>query len=107
MRIKGEKGFLTSRDRQRLGAARFEWEREVPVDEVEQLLAICEPGVIDKVRYLVPAGEHTFEVDEFHGENEGLIVAEVELGSEDEAYVRPSWLGREVTGDPKVISRAC
>lgn len=105
VRIKGEKGFLTIKGiGNASGAARFEWEREVPVDEVEQLLAICEPGVIDKVRYLVPAGEHTFEVDEFHGENEGLIVAEVELGSEDEAYVRPSWLGREVTGDPKYFN---
>ena len=105
VRIKGEKGFLTIKGiGNASGAARFEWEREVPVDEVEQLLAICEPGVIDKVRYLVPAGEHTFEVDEFHGENEGLIVAEVELGAEDEAYARPAWLGTEVTGDPRYFN---
>lgn len=105
VRIKGEKGFVTVKGiGNASGAARFEWEKEVPVAEAEQLLAICEPGVIDKVRYLVPAGAHTFEVDEFHGENEGLVVAEVELGAEDEAYERPSWLGAEVTGDARYFN---
>ncbi len=105
VRIKGDKGFLTVKGiGNASGAARYEWEKEVPVAEVEQLLAICEPGVIDKVRYLVPAGAHTFEVDEFHGENEGLVVAEVELGAEDEAYARPAWLGQEVTGDPRYFN---
>ena len=69
--------------------------------ELQDLLKICEPGVIDKTRYLVKAGEHTFEVDEFYGDNDGLTVAEVELGSESEAFDKPEWLGEEVTGDVK------
>jgi len=102
VRIKGDKGFLTIKGvGSASGASRFEWEREIPVAEAEQLLAICEPGVIDKVRHLVPAGAHTFEVDEFHGNNEGLVVAEVELGAEDEHFDRPVWLGDEVTGDAR------
>lgn len=100
VRIKGDKGFLTIKGiGNASGASRFEWEREIPAAEAEQLLALCEPGVIDKVRHLVRAGDHTFEVDEFHGENAGLVVAEVELGAEDEAFERPVWLGAEVTGD--------
>ena len=102
VRTKGEKGFITIKGKaSESGASRFEWEKEIPVDEVRELLKICEPGVIDKTRYLVDVGNHTFEVDEFYGDNEGLIVAEVELGSEDEAYEKPSWLGEEVTGDVK------
>jgi adenylate cyclase len=102
VRIKGEKGFLTIKGvGNASGASRFEWEREIPAAEAEQLLAICEPGVIDKVRHLVPVGAHTFEVDEFHGHNEGLVVAEVELGAEDEHFERPAWLGDEVTGDAR------
>ena len=68
---------------------------------MEELLKICEPGVIDKVRYLVPSGPHTFEVDEFAGENQGLVLAEVELSGEHDTFARPSWLGQEVTGDTK------
>jgi len=102
VRIKGDKGFITIKGiGNTSGASRYEWEKEIPVAEVEQLLAICEPGVIDKTRYLVQSGKHTFEVDEFYGENEGLVVAEVELSAEDEAYVKPEWLGQEVTGDPR------
>lgn len=102
VRIKGDRGFLTIKGiGSASGASRFEWEQEIPPGEAEQLLAICEPGVIDKVRHLVPAGAHTFEVDEFHGANEGLVLAEVELASEGEAFVRPDWLGEEVTGDPR------
>ena len=102
VRIKGEKGFITIKGKaSESGASRFEWEKEIPVDEVRELLKICEPGVIDKTRYLVDAGNHTFEVDEFYGDNEGLTIAEVELGSEDEAYEKPFWLGEEVTGDVK------
>lgn len=100
VRIKGEKGFITIKGKaSESGVSRFEWEKEIPVDEVRELLKICEPGVIDKTRYLVDAGNHTFEVDEFYGDNKGLTVAEVELGSEDEAFEKPSWLGEEVTGD--------
>lgn len=102
VRIKGDRGFLTIKGiGNASGASRFEWEREIPVAEAEALLALCEPGVIDKVRYQVPVGSHTFEVDEFHGDNEGLVVAELELDSEAEEFVRPHWLGDEVTGDER------
>lgn len=102
VRIKGALGFLTIKGiGNASGASRYEWEREIPLAEAEQLLALCEPGVIDKTRYLVTVGRHTFEVDEFHGDNEGLVVAELELASEDEAFPRPEWLGVEVTGDPR------
>ena len=97
-----DKGYITIKGiGSESGASRFEWEKEIPVEEVMELLKICEPGVIDKTRYLVDVGSHTFEVDEFYGDNEGLTVAEVELGSEDEAFERPQWLGQEVTGDMK------
>ena len=102
VRVKGEKGFITIKGiGSASGASRFEWEKEIPVEDAQELLKICEPGVIDKTRYLVDAGNHTYEVDEFYGDNEGLTVAEVELGAEDEAFEKPSWLGEEVTGDAK------
>jgi len=102
VRVKGEKGFITIKGiGNESGASRYEWEKEIPTEEVKELLKICEPGVIDKTRFLVEAGEHTYEVDEFYGENEGLIVAEVELSSEDEKFTKPEWLGEEVTGDVK------
>ncbi|MDQ1332427.1 MAG: hypothetical protein QG576_461 [Bacteroidota bacterium] len=102
VRIKGDKGFITIKGiGNASGASRFEWEKEIPVSEVEQLLAICEPGVIDKTRYLVKSGDKTFEVDEFYGENEGLVLAEIELSSEEEAFSKPEWLGPEVTGDSR------
>ena len=102
VRIKGDKGYITVKGiGNDSGASRFEWEKEIPVEDVRELLKICEPGVIDKTRYLVPKGNHTFEVDEFYGDNEGLVVAEVELGTEDEAFERPAWLASEVTGDKR------
>ena len=102
VRVKGDKGFITIKGiGNASGASRFEWEKEIPVEDVKALLEICEPGVIDKTRYLVKAGEHTYEVDEFYGDNEGLTVAEVELSDENEAFDKPSWLGDEVTGDAK------
>lgn len=102
VRIKGDKGYLTIKGiGSNSGASRYEWEKEIPVAEIDELLKICEPGVIDKTRFLIPAGSHTFEVDEFYGENEGLIVAEIELTSEDESFLKPAWLGEEVTGDPR------
>lgn len=102
VRIKGDKGYITIKGIGSLsGASRFEWEKEIPADEARELLGLCEPGVIDKTRYIVPEGKHTFEVDEFHGDNDGLVVAEVELGSEDESFERPSWLSTEVTGDKR------
>ncbi len=102
VRIKGDKGYITIKGKGNdSGASRYEWEKEIPVDEVKELLNLCEPGVIDKTRYLVKSGEHTFEVDEFYGENEGLVMAEVELKDENENFVKPAWLGEEVTGDVK------
>ena len=102
VRVKGEKGYITVKGiGNDSGASRFEWEKEIPVEDVRDLLKICEPGVIDKTRYLVDCDGHTFEVDEFYGDNEGLVVAEVELCDENEAFTRPSWLGEEVTGDKK------
>lgn len=102
VRIKGDKGYLTIKGIGNVsGASRFEWEKEIPVNEAEELLKICEPGVIDKTRYNVKVGNHTFEVDEFYGENEGLVIAELELSSENESFPKPQWLGEEVTGDTK------
>lgn len=79
--------------------SRFEWETQIPLKDAEELLRLCDSGVIDKVRHLVKAGDHVYEVDEFSGENKGLVVAEIELSSEDEDFERPEWLGREVTGE--------
>jgi adenylate cyclase len=102
VRVKGDKGFLTIKGiGNESGASRYEWEKEIPLAEVEQLLKMCEPGVIDKTRFNVKSGPHIFEVDEFYGDNKGLIVAEIELSSEDENFKKPSWLGEEVTGQVK------
>lgn len=100
IRIRDDKGYLTIKGPAgATGLSRYEFETEVPLSDARDLMLLCEPGIIDKHRYLVPVGHHVFEVDEFHGDNEGLVMAEVELGSEDEAYERPDWLGEEVTGD--------
>lgn len=100
IRIKGEKGFITvkgiSNDS---GTTRFEWESEIDIKDAEKLLQLCEKGIIEKTRYLVPIGNHAFEVDIFDGENKGLILAEVELNNENESIQKPNWLGNEVTGD--------
>ncbi|MDO4824010.1 MAG: CYTH domain-containing protein [Bacteroidales bacterium] len=102
VRIRDDKGFLTIKGpSDEAGLARFEWEKEIPVDEARQLMNICMPGRIIKDRYLVHNGKHTIEVDEFFGENQGLVMAEIELESEDEEYLRPDFLGKEVTGDRK------
>ena len=100
VRLKGDKGYLTIKGKSdESGLSRFEWEKEITLSEAEKLLRICEPGVINKTRYLVKSGDHTFEVDEFYDENEGLIIAEVELKFEDEKFKKPEWLGEEVSGD--------
>lgn len=102
VRIKGNEGFITIKGRSNAsGLTRYEWEKEIPVDEARELLQLSEPGMIDKTRYLIQVGKHVFEVDEFYGENEGLILAEIELQSEDEPFEKPEWLGKEVTGDPR------
>ncbi|MGE5944197.1 MAG: CYTH domain-containing protein [Flavobacteriales bacterium] len=100
VRIKGENGFLTikgvSSDN---GLSRFEWEKEISINEAENLLKLCEKGIIEKIRYEVKVGNHIFEVDEFYGDNNGLVIAEIELATETEVYEKPIWLGKEVTGD--------
>jgi adenylate cyclase len=102
IRVNDDKAFITIKGKSNeSGVSRFEWEQEIHLSEAEKLLELCEPGSIDKMRYLVKCGNHTFEVDEFFGENEGLIIAEIELNSEDEKFEIPSWLGEEVTGDNK------
>lgn len=102
VRMKGEKGYLTIKGiGSESGASRFEWEIEINKEDVDNLLKICEPGIIDKTRNIVDAGKHVFEVDEFYGENEGLTLAEIELTSEEEEFEKPDWLGEEVTGDAK------
>ena len=107
IRVKGDKGFITIKGiGSASGATRFEWEKEIPVEDAKALLDLAEPGVIDKTRYLVKNtdGIHTWEVDEFYGDNEGLTVAEVELSHEDEPFDKPAWLGEEVTGDPRYFN---
>ena len=100
VRVRDNQGFLTIKGRSDAeGLSRFEWEKEISAQDAESLLLLCEPGIVDKTRYLVDFSGHTFEVDEFHGENQGLVMAELELVSEDEPYQRPEWLGEEVTGD--------
>ncbi len=100
VRIRGEEGFLTIKGASdEKGLSRYEFEQKIPLADAEELLKLCEPGAIDKMRNLVPAGKHTWEIDVFHGENEGLILAEIELASEDEPFERPDWIGQEVSGD--------
>lgn len=102
VRIKGDKGFLTIKGKSNAaGTTRMEWEKEIPLPDAGQLLKLCEIGVIDKIRYEIPVGKHIYEVDEFFGENEGLVIAEIELEHEDEAFEKPRWLGDEVTGNEK------
>jgi len=102
VRIKNDKGYLTVKGKSTAnGLSRFEWEKEISKSDAEALLQLCEPGIIDKTRYEVRSNAHIFEIDEFYGDNEGLIVAEVELNSENESYKKPDWLGEEVTGDIK------
>ena len=102
IRIKGTQGFITIKGKgNESGTTRFEWEKEIEVTEAEQLLLLCEDGVIDKVRYEIPSGKHLYEVDVFEGDNKGLIIAEIELNDENESFEKPNWLGVEVTGDDR------
>ena len=102
VRLRDEKAYLTIKGPSYTGGlSRYEFEKEITKDEGLSLLRLCEPGIIDKIRWLVPAGPHTFEVDEFFGEHEGLVVAEVELHEENEDFIHPDFLGNEVTGDRK------
>ncbi|MCQ2114341.1 MAG: CYTH domain-containing protein [Bacteroidaceae bacterium] len=100
IRIRDDKGFITIKGpSDNGGLSRYEWEKEIPLDEARDLMKLCEPGIIEKTRYLIKSGKHIFEVDEFYGDNAGLIMAEVELSSEDEEFDIPDFIGREVTGD--------
>jgi CYTH domain-containing protein len=119
VRIRDDKGFLTIKGPSIIPGSRPEWEKEISLQEAEDLFALCKPGSVDKTRWIVPAGypggstgsptvmadpdrpSRFFEVDEFHGENDGLVMAEIELGSPDEPFERPSWLGEEVTDDER------
>ncbi len=102
IRIKGTQGFITIKGKgNESGTTRFEWEKEIEVIEAEQLLLLCEDGVIDKIRYEIPFGNHLYEVDVFEGDNKGLIIAEIELEDENESFEKPHWLGVEVTGDDR------
>jgi CYTH domain-containing protein len=99
VRIKDKKGILTVKGKSTNdGLSRFEWEKEISKSETESLLLLCEKGIIEKIRYEVKVGKHIFEVDEFQGDNKGLIIAEIELNSENETFEKPNWLGKEVTG---------
>lgn len=102
VRIANDKAFLTVKGKSNdTGMTRFEWEKEIPVNEAQSLLLLCEKGVIEKTRFEIPVGNHVFEVDEFYGENVGLIIAEIELSDENEPFEKPSWLGKEVTNDER------
>lgn len=102
VRLKGDIGYITVKGASsKNGLSRFEWEKEITTNEANSLLKLCENGVIDKTRYEVKSGNHIFEIDEFYGENAGLIIAEIELTSENESFKKPNWLGKEVTGEIK------
>ena len=100
VRLKDKKGYLTIKGSTgESGLSRYEWEKEIAYEEADELLSLCDSGIIDKTRYIIPAGNYTWEVDEFHGENNGLVMAEIELKSESDTFSVPDWLGQEVTGD--------
>ena len=100
IRIRDDQGFITIKGPSVDGGlSRSEFEYEIPIGDAQELMLLCQPGQIDKTRWLVKSGDHTFEVDEFHGDNEGLVMAEVELKSENEEPVMPPFIGKEVTGD--------
>ncbi len=101
VRIKDKKGYLTIKGPvNESGAIRYEWEKQITQEEAKELLSLCEPGIIDKTRHIIPSGNNLFfEVDEFHGDNEGLTVVEIELPDENFSFEKPGWLGEEVTGD--------
>ncbi|OHE80740.1 MAG: CYTH domain protein [Lysobacterales bacterium GWF1_69_6] len=105
VRIAGDAAFLNLKSRE-LGSTRQEFDYPIPVADAEALLALCVGGRIDKVRHYVEHAGHTWEVDEFAGDNAGLVVAELELGSADEAFERPSWLGLEVTEELRYYNLA-
>ncbi len=107
VRIRDDKAYLTIKGpSDNGGLSRFEWEKEISLEDGEDLMRLVQEGLIDKTRYLVPSGKHVFEVDEFYGQNQGLVVAEVELESENEEFLCPSFIGKEVTGDHRYYNSA-
>ena len=105
IRIRDEKAYLTIKGKSKDGIGRYEFEKEIEMEEARNLMNLCSGGVIDKRRYLVKSGSHVFEVDEFYGDNEGLVMAEVELGAVDEPYEKPDFIGPEVTGDKRFYNK--
>lgn len=106
IRVRDDKAYLTIKGKSGDGGlSRYEFEKEISLEEASHLLQLCEGGMIDKHRYLLKSGKHVFEIDEFHGDNEGLVMAEVELRSEDEAYEKPDFIGPEVTGDARFYNK--
>jgi CYTH domain-containing protein len=102
IRIRDEKAYLTIKGKSvNHGMTRYEFEKEITLDEAEHLMILCRGGIIDKRRYIIPFDHHILEVDEFYGDNQGLVMAEVELGSENEPYSKPDFIGDEVTGDER------
>ena len=101
VRTRGEKGYLTIKGPSIDGISRFEWEKEITLQDARELFTLCRSGRIEKTRYLVPNGKHTIEVDEFHGDNEGLVFAEIELSDINEIFELPPFLGDEVTGNQR------
>ncbi len=106
IRIKGDRGYITVKGlTSESGMSRYEWEKEIPVEDAIDMLRLCEQGVIDKTRHIVEVTDgnvtNVFEIDEFHADNEGLVIAEIELSSEDEEFLRPQWLGEDVTSDSR------
>ncbi|MEM6793460.1 MAG: CYTH domain-containing protein [Acidobacteriota bacterium] len=105
VRIKGEKALLTVKGRLGEGTvSRLEYEYEIPMADAEAMLGLCLASPIDKTRYEIPHGGHLFELDEFHGRNAGLLIAEIELESESAHFEKPPWLGREVSDDPRYLN---
>lgn len=106
IRLRDDKAYLTIKSKSADGGlSRYEFEKEILPDEARELLKLCQGGVIDKHRYLVRSGNHVFEVDEFHGDNDGLVMAEVELASKDESFEKPGFIGPEVTGDRRFYNK--
>lgn len=107
IRVSDDKGFITIKGGvHKSGVGRYEWEMEIDLHDAQELMELCDSGVIEKTRYLIKCGNHTFEVDEFCGDNNGLVVAEVELESPDEKFESPEWLGREVTRERRYYNAA-
>lgn len=101
VRIEGERAVITVKGKS-TGASRAEWEYEIPLPDAAELLdTLCEQPLVEKIRHRIAHGGHVWEVDEFLGRNAGLVVAEIELGAEDEAFETPGWIGPEVTGEKR------